>query len=123
MANIFLILDMVSFSVDRRTEKFSTPSISFIAKRKMYMLRCYDVYMLKRTTITLDSSIYEELVKESVSKYGDARHLSVIINEKLRKSNEDYSRLFQMAKRKKTHKENIDEFESFRSDLSKEFES
>ncbi|MHB1709259.1 MAG: hypothetical protein ACYCT2_07280 [Thermoplasmataceae archaeon] len=78
--------------------------------------------MLKRTTISLESSIYEELIKESVSRYGDARHLSVIINEKLRKKQEDYSKILQMAKRKKTNKETISEFEDFRANLSKEFE-
>lgn len=78
--------------------------------------------MLKRTTISLERSIYEELIKESVSRYGDARHLSVIINEKLRKKQEDYSKILQMAKRKKTNKETISEFEDFRANLSKEFE-
>jgi 3-hydroxy-3-methylglutaryl CoA synthase len=78
--------------------------------------------MLKRTTISLESSIYEALIKESVTRYGDARHLSVIINEKLRKRQEDYSKLFQMAKRKKTNKETANEFEDFRANLSREFE-
>ena len=78
--------------------------------------------MLKRTSISLESSIYEALIKESVTRYGDARHLSVIINEKLRKRHEDYSKLFQMAKRKKTNKETANEFEDFRANLSREFE-
>jgi hypothetical protein len=78
--------------------------------------------MLKRTTISLESSIYEELIKESVSRYGDARHLSRIINEKLQKKHEDYSKLFQMARRKKISKETANEFEDFRAKLSKEFE-
>ncbi len=78
--------------------------------------------MLKRTTISLESSIYEALIKESVTRYGDARHLSVIINEKLRKRQEDYSKLFQMAKRKNTNKETAYEFEDFRANLSREFE-
>ena len=78
--------------------------------------------MLKRTTISLESSIYEALIKENVKRYGDARHLSMIINEKLRKRQEDYSKLFQMAKRKNTNKETANEFEDFRANLSREFE-
>ena len=89
----------------------------------VYMIRSYGNYMYKRTTIILDSSIYEELIKESISKYGDARHLSAIINEKLRSSTEDYTKIFQMARIKRIYAENLNETENFRSNLSMEFEN
>ncbi|MHB1493703.1 MAG: hypothetical protein ACYCR7_08640 [Thermoplasmataceae archaeon] len=37
-----------------------------------------------RTTINLDDAIYEEIVKESVEKYGSTKNISKIINQRLR---------------------------------------
>jgi hypothetical protein len=40
-----------------------------------------------KTTIILDDNIYKELIDESIEKYGTAKKLSFIINEKLRNYN------------------------------------
>jgi hypothetical protein len=40
-----------------------------------------------KTTIILDDSIYKELIDESIEKYGTAKKLSLIINDKLRNYN------------------------------------
>ncbi|MEM0134577.1 MAG: hypothetical protein QXU18_05030 [Thermoplasmatales archaeon] len=37
-----------------------------------------------KTTINLDKEIYEEIVKESVEKYGSTKKMSKIINQRLR---------------------------------------
>ncbi len=37
-----------------------------------------------KTTIILDDCIYKKLIDESIEKYGTAKKLSVLINEKLR---------------------------------------
>ncbi|MHB8360644.1 MAG: hypothetical protein ACYDAO_09075 [Thermoplasmataceae archaeon] len=37
-----------------------------------------------KTTINLDDAIYEEIVKESVEKYGSTKNISRIINQRLR---------------------------------------
>ncbi len=36
-----------------------------------------------KTTINLDDSIYEEIVKESIEKYGSTKNISRIINQRL----------------------------------------
>ncbi|MEM0104827.1 MAG: hypothetical protein QW743_08420 [Candidatus Methanomethylicia archaeon] len=40
---------------------------------------------MKKTLIRLDDDIYEELVRMSVKKYGNTKHISDVINELLRK--------------------------------------
>ncbi len=37
-----------------------------------------------KTTINLDEDIYEEIVKESIEKYGSTKNISKIINQRLR---------------------------------------
>jgi predicted CopG family antitoxin len=39
---------------------------------------------MKKTLIKLDEEIYEELVKLSIKKYGNARHLSDVLNDMLK---------------------------------------
>ena len=41
-----------------------------------------------KTTIILDDHIYKKLIDESIEKYGTAKKLSVLINEKLRNYDE-----------------------------------
>ena len=36
-----------------------------------------------KTTVNLDDIIYEEVVKESIEKYGSTKNISKIINERL----------------------------------------
>ena len=77
--------------------------------------------MPKRTTLVLDDDIYEELVKQSLKRYGTARALSKVINDLLRKalwSDEDLVKLIYSRKTKKISRE---EFERFRKELDKRF--
>ena len=37
-----------------------------------------------RTTLNIDDDLYKALVKESLEKYGTTRHLSKVVNMKLR---------------------------------------
>ncbi|MHB1439271.1 MAG: hypothetical protein ACYCSO_00380 [Cuniculiplasma sp.] len=78
--------------------------------------------MQKRTTITLDRELYEELVSASVAKYGDTKHISTVLNERLRERKKDHTKLLEMAKRTKTNHLTEKEIEDFRSDLSRRFE-
>lgn len=39
-----------------------------------------------KTTIILEDELYKKLVKEALEKYGSTRKLSLLINEKLKKS-------------------------------------
>ena len=42
-----------------------------------------------KTTIILDDNIYKELIDESIERYGTAKKLSLLINEKLRNYNKN----------------------------------
>lgn len=79
--------------------------------------------MQKRTTITLDRELYEDLVRESVAKFGDTKHISAVVNQRLREKRKDHSKLLEMAKRTKTHHLTETEIEAFRSELSERFEN
>ncbi len=79
--------------------------------------------MQKRTTISLNRDLYEDLVKESLAKFGDAKHISAVVNERLSLRKRDHSRFLEMAKRKKTHKLTEAEIENFRSELSQRLEN
>ena len=46
------------------------------------------MFMVK-TTINLDEEIYEEIVKESIEKYGSIKNISKIINQRLRNKKTD----------------------------------
>lgn len=78
--------------------------------------------MQKRTTIMLDRRVYEDLVKESVMRFGDAKHISAVVNEKLMEKVRDHSKLLEMAQRPKTHRLTEKEIEESRSELSRRFE-
>ena len=71
----------------------------------------------------LDQRVYEDLVKESVMRFGDAKHISAIVNEKLMERARDHSKLLEMAQRTKTHHLTGKEFEESRSELSRRFET
>jgi len=81
------------------------------------------IFMAKRTTILLDRKIYEELVSESVKKYGDARHISKVINDRLSSGRTSKAKLVKLAKGRKYAEISNREFEEFRSELSKRLDS
>jgi predicted CopG family antitoxin len=39
---------------------------------------------MRRTTILLEDEVYKKLVQEAIEKYGSAKKLSLLINQKLR---------------------------------------
>lgn len=52
-----------------------------------------------KTTINLDTSIYRELVKEAIERYGTTKTLSRLINEKLAKLTRKKKRKANIAER------------------------
>ena len=45
-----------------------------------------------KTTITIDDDLYKKLVNESIEKYGSTRKLSLLINRRLRESEQKETR-------------------------------
>ncbi len=41
-----------------------------------------------KTTINLEDKLYEEIVKESIEKYGSTKNISRVINQRLKNSRE-----------------------------------
>ena len=64
-----------------------------------------------KTTINLEDSIYEEIVKESIEKYGSTKHISMLINQRLRSS----SKVQERTKKRLTFKVE-DEFANLNPD-------
>ncbi len=81
------------------------------------------MYMPKRTTVLLDKKIYKELVDESITKYGDAKHISKVINDRLSSHQSSVMKIVKLANSKKFGKVSQSDFEEFRSKLSERLES
>lgn len=79
--------------------------------------------MPKRTTILLEEDLYQKLIEESLKKYKSTRALSKIINELLRKALRDESQIINILLSEKLVKVTSKDFEEFRRELSKRFES
>ena len=79
--------------------------------------------MPRRTTILLDESIYEKLVKESLTKYGTARAISKVINELLKRKIESNRDILQLICTEKVTETTAEEFERSRRKLSERLES
>lgn len=79
--------------------------------------------MPRRTTILLDESIYEKLVKESLTKYGTARAISKVINELLKRKFESNRDILQLICTEKVTETTAEEFERSRRKLSERLES
>ncbi len=85
--------------------------------------------MARKTTIMLDDDIYIKLVNISIKKYGSARHLSKVINDLLSevlrrpKSKIPMDELRELLSGPSLAEVTPEEFEEFRKDLSKRFES
>ena len=77
--------------------------------------------MQKRVIITFERELYNDLVRESVEKYGDAKHIPVAVKERLKNKKADHSKLLIMAGRNKTHHLTEKEIEDSRSELSQRF--
>jgi len=80
---------------------------------------CLGGFMPKRTTVILDDDIYENLVRESIRRYGTTRAISKVLNEILRDSLSGRRELIRLIYSEKIAEVSIEEFNEFRRELSK----
>jgi len=79
--------------------------------------------MSRRTTILLDDDIYERLVNESMRRYKTTKAMSRVANELLKSALKGETKVLDLIFTEKLAKTNQKEFETFRRELSKRFES
>jgi len=79
--------------------------------------------MSRRTTILLDDDIYERLVNESMRRYKTTKAMSKVANELLKRAFKGEAKVLDLVFTEKIVKTNAKEFEAFRRELSKRFES
>jgi predicted CopG family antitoxin len=79
--------------------------------------------MTKRTTIVLDDSVYETLVKESLRRYGTARSISRVVNDVVRKKVREKTDIMALIYSKKLARTTASEFEADRRELSSRLEN
>jgi predicted CopG family antitoxin len=79
--------------------------------------------MSKRTTILLDDDVYEKLVNESMRKYRTTKAMSKVANELLKRALKGQTKGLELISSKKITKTSNKEFESFRRELSRRFET
>jgi predicted CopG family antitoxin len=79
--------------------------------------------MSRRTTILLDEDIYQKLVNESMRKYRTTKAMSRVANELLKMALKGEMNVLDLIFSEKLTKTNVREFETFRRQLSKRFES
>ena len=79
--------------------------------------------MAKRTTIILHDDIYERLVQESLRRYKTTKAISKVVNEMLQASLRSEAKILNLIFSRKIAKTTSKEFEAFRRQLSKRFES
>ena len=75
--------------------------------------------MAKRTTVMLDEDVYDALVKESLEEYKNAKSISKVLNDIIKKGLANKTRLKELIYSKKVAHTTAKEFEKFREDLSK----
>ncbi len=75
--------------------------------------------MPKRTTVILDDDVYENLVRESIRRYGTTRAISKVLNEILRDSLSGRRELIRLIYSEKIAEVSIEELNEFRRELSK----
>ncbi len=79
--------------------------------------------MSKRTTILLADEVYQRLVQESVRRYKTTKGISKVANELLKGALRGEASIFDLIMSEKVAKTTTKEFEKFRRQLSKRFES
>jgi predicted CopG family antitoxin len=79
--------------------------------------------MSKRTTILLDDDIYEKLVRESLRRYKTTKAMSKVANELLKRALKGEANILDLVFSEKVAKTSAREFEAFRRETSKRFES
>jgi len=73
--------------------------------------------------VILDEAVYEELVKESLRRYGTVKALSKVLNELLLASIKGRRELLKLIYSEKVAETTVKEFEKFRRELSRRLES
>ncbi len=79
--------------------------------------------MSRRTTILLDDEIYEKLVSESMRRYKTTKAMSRVANELLKRALKGEAKVLDLVFSEKLAKTSTREFEAFRRELSKRFDS
>ena len=79
--------------------------------------------MSRRTTIILDDDIYEKLVTESLRRYKTTKAMSKVANELLKRAFKGEAKVLDLVFSEKLAKTSSKEFDSFRRELSKRFDS
>jgi predicted CopG family antitoxin len=79
--------------------------------------------MSRRTTILLDDDIYQRLVNESLRRYKTTKAMSKVANELLKRALKGEAKILDLIFSEKVAKTTASEFETFRRELSKRFES
>lgn len=79
--------------------------------------------MSRRTTILLDDDIYQRLVNESMRRYRTTKAMSKVANELLKRALKGEAKVLDLVFSDKLAKTSAKEFETFRRELSKRFES
>jgi predicted CopG family antitoxin len=79
--------------------------------------------MSRRTTILLDDDIYQKLVNESLRRYKTTKAMSRVANELLKKALKGETKILDLVFSEKLAKTSAHEFEAFRKELSRRFES
>ncbi|MGA3108522.1 MAG: hypothetical protein ABSD99_03555 [Candidatus Bathyarchaeia archaeon] len=79
--------------------------------------------MSRRTTILLDDDIYQKLVNESMRRYRTTKAMSKVANELLKRALKGEAKVLDLVFSEKLVKTNVKEFETFRRELAKRFES
>ena len=78
-----------------------------------------DDLMPKRTTVILEKDVYDALVKESLDEYKNAKSLSKVLNEIVKKTLMNKGKLTKLIHSRKITTITAKEFEKFRTELSK----
>lgn len=79
--------------------------------------------MPKRTTVMLDEDIYPMLVEISLRRYGTVKAISKVLNDLLKEALKGREAILRLIYSDKIVKITAKEFEEFREELSKRFES
>lgn len=79
--------------------------------------------MSRRTTILLDDDIYQRLVNESLRRYKTTKAMSKVANELLKSALKGEAKVLDLVFSEKLAKTTAREFDAFRRELSKRFES
>ena len=78
---------------------------------------------MSKRTILLDDDIYEKLVRESLRRYKTTKAMSKVANELLKRALKGEAKVLDLVFSEKLAKTSAREFEAFRREMSKRFES